>query len=433
MNLKILTIGIILTMICSTLTATAKINNNNTVNTEKEHYYSYDEFTDLLGQLQLEYSEIFSYSSLGKTWEGRHIWLVKISDNVSIDEDEPKVLYKGGIHGDEKQGYQAVIYSIKSFLENYTHVNVSDSFTERVRKVVNNTELFFMPMVNPDGCEAYTRENGRPNDCIFGKTLFRGVDLNRNSGYKWELMDKYPFKYRHHFPYLEKINVKYPFFDTASIRGEGGYRGPYPFSEPESKAIKQVVENHSIIISIDHHGAVAGGEILIGWGWTKTPRPDENISYYIAENMSKIAGYKIGRAYGIAPILGRIGDWEYAEYGIMSFSIELPKVRGDRPFLNILHENGNILPWKNTPLQQICETQFLVNLYLAERAMTIQQEESTNTDVYTYQNYASPNETTATISKYNDIPGFEFFLIIFFLIILIVVSIFIWMKKKKDG
>jgi len=371
MKLKILTIVITLMILCSTLLATAKINNNNTKNTEKEHYYSYNELTDLLGQLKQEYPEIFNYSSLGKTWEGRDIWLVKISDNVSIDENEPKVLYTGGVHGDEKQGYQAVIYSIKSFVENYTHVNVNESFTERVRNVVNNTELFFMPMVNPDGCEAYTRKNGRPNDCIFGKTLFRGVDLNRNSGYKWELIDKYPFRYRHKFPYLEKTNVKYPLFDFSSTRGEGQYRGPYPFSEPETKAIKQVIENHSITISIDHHGAVAGGEILIGWGWTKDPRPDEYISYPIAENISKIAGYKIGRAYGIAPMLGRIGDWEYAEHGIMSFGLELPDVRGDRPLLNILHQNGNILPWKNTPLLQICENQVLVNLYLAERAMTM--------------------------------------------------------------
>jgi hypothetical protein len=369
MKLKILAIGIMLMMLCSTLLVTAKLSNNDTGNTEKEHYYSYDELTDLLGQLQQDYPEIFNYSSLGKTWEGRDIWLVKISDNVSIDEDEPKVLYKGGEHGDEKQGYQVVIYSIKSFVENYTHINVNESFTERVRNVVNNTELFFMPMVNPDGCEAGTRKNCRPNDCIYGETLFRGVDINRNSGYKWELIDKYPFRYRHTFPYLEKTNVKYPLFDTASIRGEGGYRGPYQFSEPESKAIKQVVENHSITISIDYHAAIYKGEILIGWAWTKTPRPDENISYYIAENISKITEYKIGRVSGVAFILGHIGDWEYAEHGIMSFGIELPYARGDRPLLNILHQNGNPLPWKNMPLLQMCETQVLVNLYFAERAM----------------------------------------------------------------
>ena len=189
-------------LLCITLLVTAKLNNNDKGKIEKEHYYSYDELTDLLGQLQQKYPKIFNYSSLGKTWGGRDIWLVKISDIVSIDENEPNVLYTGGVHGDEKQGYQAVIYSIKSFVENYTYVNVNESFTDRVRNVVNNTELFFMPMVNPDGCEAYTRENGRPNDCIFGKTLFRGVDINRNCGYKWELIDKYPIRYRYHFPIL---------------------------------------------------------------------------------------------------------------------------------------------------------------------------------------------------------------------------------------
>ncbi|MCX6667135.1 MAG: M14 family zinc carboxypeptidase, partial [Euryarchaeota archaeon] len=102
MKLKILAIGIMLVMLSNPLLATAKLNNNNTKNTEKEHYYSYSELTDLLGQLQKEYPEIFNYSSLGKTWEDRDIWLVKISDNVIIDEKEPGVLYTGGQHGDEK-------------------------------------------------------------------------------------------------------------------------------------------------------------------------------------------------------------------------------------------------------------------------------------------------------------------------------------------
>jgi len=368
MKLKIFAIGIMLMMLCSTLLVTAKLNNNDTVNTEKEHYYSYDELTDLLGQLQQEYPKIFNYSSLGKTWEGRDIWLVKISDNVSIDEKEPEVLYTGGQHGDEKQGYQVVIYSIKSFVENYTYVNVNQSFTERIRNVVNNTELFFIPMVNPDGCEAGTRKNCRPNKCPFGNTLFRGVDTNRNSGYKWELRDEHPFEYRRSVPYLEKVNVKFPFFDFRSLAGEGCYRGPYPFSEPESRAIKHVIENQNISISLDYHAAAS--EILYGWGWNyDQPIENESLLLSIAQNVSNIAGYKIKKG-GLSVNLGLMRDW-ISSKGVLAFAIELPPTRGDRPLLHILHQNGNPLPWKNTPLLQICETQVLVNLYFAERAMVM--------------------------------------------------------------
>ncbi|MCX6666917.1 MAG: hypothetical protein NTV74_01555, partial [Euryarchaeota archaeon] len=57
--------------------------------------------------------------------------------------------------------------------------------------------------------------------------------------------------------------------------------------------------------------------------------------------------------------------------GILAFSIELPFTRGDRPLLHIIHQNRNLLPWKNTPILQICETQVPVTLYLAEMAMMI--------------------------------------------------------------
>jgi len=369
MKLKILAIGMMLMILGGTLLSAGKLNNNETKNTEKEHYYSYNELTDLLGQLKQEYREIFNYYSLGKTWEGRDIWLVKISDNVSIDEEEPGVLYTGGQHGDEKQGYQVLIYSIKTIVENYTDVNVNQSFTEHIRNIVDNTQLFFMPMVNPDGVEARTRKNARPNDCPLGKTLLRGVDTNRNSGYKWELIDQYPIRYRFHFPFIEKINVKYPFFDTSSaIRGEGQYRGPYPFSEPESRAIKSVAENQSISVSVDYHAAANG--VYYGWAWSQDePIERESLRLSIAQGVSNIGGYKVKKG-AIAPVLGGMRDWLNSQ-GVLAFSIELPYTRGDRPLSHLIHQNGNLLPWKNIPILQVCETNVLVNLYFAERAMMI--------------------------------------------------------------
>jgi len=375
MKMKILTIAITLFMVSSNFVVSAGIKDNTKriqrLLSEKygnEIYYSYDQLTDLLDELQQEYPKIFNYSSLGKTWEGRDIWLVKISDNVSIDEKEPGVLYTGGQHGDEKQGYQVVIYTIKSIVENYTLVNVNQSFTERIRNVVNNTQLFFIPMVNPDGVEAVTRKNGRPNDCLLGKTLLRGVDTNRNSGYKWELIDQYPIRYRFKFPYLEKQNVKYPIFDFSSTRGEGQYRGPYPFSEPESRAIKSVVENQSIAIYVDYHAAVNG--IYYGWAWNHDqPIENESLLLSIAQGVSNIGGYNVHKG-SVTYVLGGMRDW-ISSQGILAFTIELPYTRGDRPLLHIMHQNGNILPWKNIPIFEVCETNVLVNLYFAERAMAM--------------------------------------------------------------
>lgn len=322
-------------------------------------YYSYDQFSDLLEKLQSQYPDIFSYNSLDKTYQSRDIWLVKISDNVTIDEDEPEVLFMGGIHGHEKPGYQVVIYTINSILENYTTYNVNQSFTERVRSLVNNTELYFIPMVNPDGIEANCRKNQRPNDCLFGNKYFCGVDINRNFGYKWEEFKKHPFKYAFGaFPYsLKRTNVMFPFLDFKSINGRGYYRGSYPFSENESRAIKSFIENHNITIAIDYH--TTGELMTYPWSWTRDPPPDEHIFLSIADNISKINGYNITQGSKWYYILGCSKDWFYAEHGIYSLVIEL------------CNSNGPSAPQDKELILDICEKHLLVNLYVGERAIKI--------------------------------------------------------------
>jgi len=320
-------------------------------------YYSYEQFTDLIVQLQNEHPDVFLYYSLGKTYEGRHIWCVKISDNVTFDEDEPEVLFMGGIHGNEKPGYQAVIYSMKAIVENYNSPYLNLSFTRRIRNIVNNTELFFIPMVNPDGIESGTRKNRQPNDCIFGDTIFRGVDINRNFAYKWEELDKHPFQYIFGgFPKrLDRTTVKYPFLDFQSIVRRGNYRGSYPFSENESRALKQFIENHSITLSVDYH--TYGEKILYPWSWTKDPSPDNPLFISIAENISKINQYEVIQGSKWYYIPGFSGDWLYAEHNIYSFTIELCK--------------SNIpvyLPIKDHIIK-LCKTHLFVNMYAAERAM----------------------------------------------------------------
>jgi len=339
-------------------------------NCSVEKYYTYDEFTELLHQLDQTYPDIFNYSSLGKTWEGREIWLVKISDNVKIDEEETEVLFTGGMHGDEKQGYEVVIYTIKAFLENYTSPIVNQSYTEHVRNVINNTEIYLIPMLNPDGVVARTRKNARPNDCLFGKILFRGVDINRNSGYKWELYDKYPFRFRRSFPYLyEKVNVKFPIFDFHTLRGEGCYRGPYPFSEPESQALRYVVENNNISIYVDYHSA--SNHIMYGWGWNhELACPDEPLMLSIAQNISNLADYEIKHG-SIIRYFGGMRDWMTAEHGVHAFSFELPKTIGDKRLIHWIHENGYLLPGDNIPIIDLCKMHVEVNLYFIERAMML--------------------------------------------------------------
>ena len=346
----------------------------------KNVYYTYDGLTDLLYELKQEYPDIFNFSSLGTTWEGRDIWLVKISDNVSLDEGEPSVLYTGGIHGNEDPGYQVVIYSLKAIVENYTYPYVNESFTNRIKSAVNSTELYFIPMLNPDGIESHVRKNRKPTQGFFGMTLlskkFWGIDLHHNFDFNWDDVYEHPFKYikiprslRDLISLIkdknswigERTAIVNPRSDLLSLIGSGMYRGPYAFSEEETQAVKSFVENHTISIHLDYH---IPGEFIYCSGLKDYNNPSDKITILsIANNMSKINGYRSPtgevKAFKWLNYSGAFGQWMYKVQNVYSFGIELC----------VSMEQG--LSPDKAYINEVWYTHLLVNLYLAERVQEI--------------------------------------------------------------
>ncbi len=336
-------------------------------------YSSYDQLTDLLQLLQSQYPDVFSYHSLGKTYQGRDIWLVKISDNVEATENETQILITGGVHGNEKPGFQAVIYSIKTILENYTTTHVNESLTSRVRNIVNNTELYFIPMANPDGVEAFTRKNCAPNECLFGKMFFRGVDINRNFDYNWDDPYEHPFRYiviprswdqlrillsrgSNTRPF-EQTAVRHPMLDVGFLIRSGFYRGVSPMSENESKAIQNFIETHHITISVDYH--IFGEEIRYPQPGNYAHLLDGSTFYGIAENISKLNGYEIYQRMNWSNLSGNYEYWSYLTHGTFTFIIEL---------CDSMDQNKHP---DESYLLRLFDSHFYVNLYLAEKAMAI--------------------------------------------------------------
>jgi len=127
----------------------------------KEGYHDYDALTEELERLASTYPELTELTSAGRSVQGRELWLMKISDRAAVDEDEPKLLYIANMHGDEVVGRELMIYLVRQLLEEY------DS-NERIRSLVNNSQIYIMPSMNPDGFERGRRENSR------------GYDLNRD-------------------------------------------------------------------------------------------------------------------------------------------------------------------------------------------------------------------------------------------------------------
>jgi carboxypeptidase T len=300
-------------------------------------YHTYDEMTLQLQSLATTYADIMSLASLGKTYEGRDIWIVTLSDDVTQQQDEPEVLFMGAHHGNEKPSYEVLLYFIEYLVEHY-----QNSSTPEVGKVINSTQIYVIPMVNPDGVQADTRKNCAPNHGWFGlntEVTSLGVDLNRNYGYRWFFFFLPPWIYR----------------GATSVRDSSEvYRGERPFSENETQCVKQFVETHNISISLTYH--TYGELVLYPWGNSLKAPKDASLFHSIGENISTINDYTVASSIDLYPTLGDACDWMYATHHVLAFTIEL---------------GTDYAPDNPETVKELCVTHTLVNLYVGQRVQTL--------------------------------------------------------------
>jgi hypothetical protein len=193
-------------------------------------FYTFSEVVAQLDSMRSKYPNLITAKdSIGTSVEGRTIWAVKISDNPDIKENEPEVFYNALTHGNEQPGMMAVLYLMFHLLESY-------GTDPEVTYLVNNREIYFVPVINPDGYtynEKISPNGGgmwRRNRRDYGGGIF-GVDLNRNYGYKWG---------------FDNIG-------SSPNKGDFFYRGTGPFSEPETQTIREFCKSHHFLISNSFH------------------------------------------------------------------------------------------------------------------------------------------------------------------------------------
>ena len=150
-----------------------------------------------------------------ETYEGRFLQLVKISDYPETDEDEePQILYTALHHAREPGSMQQLIYFMWYLLENY------DS-NESIKQIIDNSELYFVPCVNPDGY--IYNETSEPSGGGMWRKNRRdnhGVDNNRN------------------YSYIDNNgNEVWNTSGTSSSPNGNTYAGDEPFSEAENRAV----------------------------------------------------------------------------------------------------------------------------------------------------------------------------------------------------
>ena len=107
--------------------------------------------------LVARYPKIMKLVPIGKSVKGKDLLFVKISDNVGTDEVEPEFKYISSMHGDEITGRELTLRLIEEIGQKYG----SDS---EITDLVNNTELYIMPSMNPDGSDLKQRANANYSD-----------------------------------------------------------------------------------------------------------------------------------------------------------------------------------------------------------------------------------------------------------------------------
>lgn len=265
-------------------------------------YHNYEEMVAAIWHAADTHPDITRVYTVGVTLEGRPIPAVKISDEPDADDPtEPAVLFFSLTHAREHLTVEMGLEIIRYFTANY-------GLDPNVTNLVNTREIWVIPNVNGDGGEFdieggyyhYWRKNRRPN----GDGSY-GVDLNRNYGYRWGCAN-----------------------GSSSTPSSDLYRGPAPFSEPETQAVRDFVRDHPRIrTAITFH--TYGELILYPFGYTYEDQPsdmdllDHAAFVTMAEYMARTNGYRPQQASDLYITCGDAVDWLYGERGIFAFTFEM--------------------------------------------------------------------------------------------------------------
>ncbi len=265
----------------------------------------------------LELCERFPFierGSVGSSLCNRDIQYLKLGSS-----DNP-VLFAAAFHGMEWLTSLLVLLFFKRVaiaVERNERMNDID-----MKQALYERGLIVVPCVNPDGVEislngaqtagryeALINEILNDGNTARWQANARGVDLNHNFNANWSELHK-----------LEQEN---------GINGPAPtrYGGPFPVSEPETKAIVNLCENISFRHAIAFHSQ--GEEIYWHYG-ENTPRNAENMG----EMMAKLSGYTLAEPEGLA-VGGGFKDWFIEKFSRPGFTIEIGRGKNPLPLTDI--------------------------------------------------------------------------------------------------
>ncbi len=245
-------------------------------------YPSFEEIEAKLKKIAKDFPKITKLFSIGKSVQGRDLWVIKISDNVEVDENEPEFKYISSMHGDEIVGRELMILFMRDLLNDYKDGKRS------AKKLINNTEIFILASMNPDGSERPMRWNAN------------GVDLNRD----------------------------FPDFSTNDNKNTTAGR------QPETQAIMKWQRKRHFSLSANFHG----GAVCVSYMWDTAKRrhPLNKFIIKISKHYAKTNkpmkdsvefADGITNGYDWYELNGGMQDWSYHWHNDLQFTVELSDIK----------------------------------------------------------------------------------------------------------
>jgi carboxypeptidase T len=275
-------------------------------------YHSYAEMVVEIGDVAAAHPDIVEVRSIGKSYQGRDIWIAKISDNVATDESEPEILFDALHHAREHLTVEQALYTLHLLADGY-------GGDETVTKLVDSREVWIVFNMNPDGGEydLTCAHSAKPPYCAWRKnrqpnagTTARGTDLNRNYGYRWGCCG-----------------------GSSGNPSSITYRGRRAWSAPETVVFRNFVNSRVVggIQQIRAHVTLHTNGQLVLWpyGYTKTNIPpdmtsvDHSAFVAMGRKTASLNGYRAMQSSDLYITDGDQIDWMYGAHRIFSFTWEL--------------------------------------------------------------------------------------------------------------